>query len=81
MPRIAPGVERESRQRLWILLALYPVFVAAMVTLALGVYVDADDAAPGEWAEPVAVRVPLAAVCIAVATAAALKRIRALRFR
>ncbi len=80
MPRLAPNVERESRRRLWILLALYPLFVAAMVALALGAFVDADDTGR-EWAEPVAVRVPLAAVCVAAATAAAIKRIRALRSR
>lgn len=81
MRRIAPDPERESRRTLWMGLALYPVFVAAMVALAFGVFVDADDRGRGEWAEPLAVRVPLAAVCVIAATAAALRRVRALRSR
>jgi hypothetical protein len=76
-----PNVERESRRRLWVLLAFYPVFVALMVAGAFGVYVDADDAGRFEWLEPVAVRVPFATVCVVLATAASHRRIRALRSR
>jgi hypothetical protein len=76
-----PNVERESRRRLWILLAFYPFFVAAMVALALGVFVDDDDWGRGEWAEPIAIRVPVAVVCIHAATTMSRRRIRAPRSR
>jgi hypothetical protein len=87
--RVAPAADAESHAECGtgvttealVLLAFYPVFVALMVAGAFGVYVDADDAGRFEWLEPVAVRVPFATVCVVLATAASLRRIRALRSR
>lgn len=73
------GVDRESTRRLWAFVLLYPLGLAVFVLLGVGFFTDADQSGRYEWAEPAAIRIPLAAAATAVLTIVTFKRVQTLR--